>query len=114
MAKFLPREIAILQKVPHPHIINIFRIVETERQCFIASEIAENGNVLDYVNTRGLLSEGEARHIFTQMCDAVSYCHSVGIAHRDIKLENAFFTINMDVKLGGKVLCMQMTDQPNF
>ncbi len=37
------------------------------------------------------------------MCEAVSYCHSLGIAHRDIKLENVFFDKNMDIKVGGKL-----------
>ncbi len=41
LAKFLPREIAILQKVSHPHIIKMFQIVETKCQCFFVTEIAE-------------------------------------------------------------------------
>ncbi len=104
LAKFLPREIAVLQKVSHPHIVKMFQIVESERQCYFMTEIAENGNVLDYLNFRCVLTEGEAHHIFNQMCEAVSYCHSLGIAHRDIKLENVFFDKNMDVKVGGKLV----------
>ncbi len=67
LAKFLPREIAILQEVSHPHIVKMFQIVETECQCFLMTEIAENGNVLDYPNFRCVLTEGEAHHIFSQM-----------------------------------------------
>ncbi len=104
LAKFLPREIAVLQKVSHPHIVKMFQIVESERQCYFMTEIAENGNVLDYLNFRCVLTEGEAHHILNQMCEAVSYCHSLGIAHRDIKLENVFFDKNMDVKVGGKLV----------
>ena len=102
--KFLPREISTLQKVSHPNIISIFQIVETERHCFIALELAENGDLLDYLNSRGHLPEEEARHIFQQMCQAISYIHSLGIAHRDIKLENVFFNKHMDVKLGGELM----------
>ncbi len=76
--------------------------METERHSFIALEIAENGDLLDYFNSRGHLPEEEARHIFQQMCQAISFIHSLGIAHRDIKLENIFFNKNMDVKLGGE------------
>jgi len=100
--KFLPREISTLQKISHPNIISIFQIVETERHCFIALEIAENGDLLDYYNSRGHLPEEEARHIFQQMCQAISYVRSLGIAHRDIKLENVFLDKHMDVKLGGE------------
>ncbi len=102
MSKFLPRELRILQKVSHPNIVSVFQIVETERHCFLALEIAENGDLLDYLNYRGALEEEEARHVFKQMCQAISYLHSSGIAHRDIKLENVFFNKDMDVKLGGE------------
>ncbi len=102
MKKFLPREIYALQKISHPNIISTFQIVETERYCFIALEIAENGDLLDYFNSRRHLPEEEARHIFHQMCQAISHIHSLGIAHRDIKMENVFFNRNMDVKLGGE------------
>merc|ERR1719217_1474483 len=32
--------------------------------------------------------ESHAKYVFTQVCDAVQYCHSRNIVHRDIKLEN--------------------------
>ncbi len=90
------------KKIFHPIIISTFQIVETERYCFIVLEIAENVDLLDYFNSRGHLPEEEARHIFKQMCQAKSHIHSLGIAHRDIKMENVFFNKNMEVKLGGE------------
>ncbi len=90
------------KKISHPNIISTFQIVETERYCFIVLEIAENVDLLDYFNSRGHLPEEEARHIFKQMCQAKSHIHSLGIAHRDIKMENVFFNKNMEVKLGGE------------
>ena len=99
--KFLPREIAILQKISHPNILDLYQIVETDQQCFLAYELAENGTLLDYMNLRVRLPEKEARFVFRQMCEGLSYCHSLGISHGDLKLENVFFTKNMDVKIGG-------------
>ena len=45
------------------------------------------------------MSEDIARELFTQMCRAVRYCHSKGIVHRDIKLDN----ILLDVTSNGHV-----------
>ena len=37
---------------------------------------------------RPILQEAEARGIFQQLILAVDYCHRMGVANRDIKLEN--------------------------
>lgn len=102
LTKFLPREIAILQKVSHPNIINIFQIIETEERCFFMLEIAQNGDLLDYINTRRSIPEPEARFIFTQMSQAIGFCHNLNIVHRDLKCENIMLNKNMDVKIGGE------------
>ena len=103
LSKFLPREIAVLQRVIHPNIISVLQIIETEVRCFFMLEIAENGDLLDYINTRRYLPEPEARFIFIQMCQAIAYCHSQDIVHRDLKCENIMLSRNMDVKIGGKI-----------
>jgi serine/threonine protein kinase len=44
------------------------------------------------LNKKGKLSEEEARFLFKQLIHAVSYCHSKGLIHRDLKLENILFS----------------------
>ncbi len=99
LEKFLPREIAVLQKISHPNILDSYQIVETDEKCFIAYELAVNGTLMEYMNLRVCLPEQEARFIFRQLCEGLSYCHSLGISHRDLKMENIFFTKTMDIKL---------------
>ena len=65
-------------------------------------EIAENGDLLDYINTRRYLPEPEARFVFTQMSQAIGFCHERDIVHRDLKCENVMLNRGMDVKIGGK------------
>jgi serine/threonine protein kinase len=47
---------------------------------------------IEYLKEHKKLSEDEAREIFIQILDTVSYCHSKGITHRDLKLENIVFS----------------------
>lgn len=103
LTKFLPREIAILQKVSHPNIISVYQIIETEFRCFFMLEIAQNGDLLDYINARRYLPEPEARFIFTQISRAIGFCHDQEIVHRDLKCENIMLSRGMDVKVGGKL-----------
>jgi serine/threonine protein kinase len=43
---------------------------------------------MDRVERRGsAFSEAEAARYLTQMLEAVAYCHSMQVAHRDLKLE---------------------------
>ena len=104
LSKFLPREIEILQRMQHPNIVQVFQIIETEKKAFLMLELAENGDLLDYINSRRHLHEPEARFIFRQMSSGIAYCHSLDIIHRDLKCENIMLSRDMDVKIGGKSL----------
>ena len=101
LTTLLPREIEILPRLSHPNIINVFNIVETDRHCFLALELADSGSLLDYLNLRRVLPEVEARFMFQQMCSAIHYCHSQDIVHRDIKCDNMLLDRFMNIKIGG-------------
>ena len=54
-------------------------------------EYAGGGELLKYVEDREKVGEIEARKIFIQIVNAMAYCHTRGIVHRDLKLENVLF-----------------------
>ena len=43
------------------------------------------------MQNKGKLDEKEARKILIQIVNALQYCHSHGVVHRDLKLENVMF-----------------------
>eukprot|EP00731_Ephydatia_muelleri_P007808 Em0004g146a len=100
LTRFLPREIRILQTVRHPNILRVHELIETERHAFFVLELAQNGDLLDYINGRKIIPEPEARFIFRQIASAVSYFHSINIIHRDLKCENVMLSKDMDIKIG--------------
>ena len=47
----------------------------------------------------GRLEETDARRIFIQIVNAMSYCHNRGIVHRDLKLENVLLKAKGDFQI---------------
>jgi serine/threonine protein kinase len=62
-------------------------------------EYAGGGELLKYVEEHGKLHECDARRIFMQIVNAMSYCHTRGIVHRDLKLENVLFKSKHDLQI---------------
>jgi serine/threonine protein kinase len=65
----------------------------------IAMDICENGSFYDLITRKGPLPENIAMYYFNQLCSIVNYCHSLGIYHRDIKLENMMIDSRYQLKL---------------
>ncbi|XP_063301666.1 serine/threonine-protein kinase SIK1 isoform X2 [Pelobates fuscus] len=93
------REVQIMKKLRHPHIIRLYQVMETKDMIYIVTEYAQNGELFDFLTVRGRLTEEEARKKFLQILSAVDYCHSHNIVHRDLKTENLLLNHNMDIKL---------------
>lgn len=64
-------------------------------------EYIPGGELLEYVKQKGAngLSEIEAKMFFTQLTEAVCYCHNKFIIHRDLKPENVLLTENKQIKV---------------
>ncbi len=66
--------------------------LKPEMKVAIVLEYLEGGDLRKYLTEKGLLDEVECKSIFTQIYNAMSYCHKESVIHRDLKLENIMFT----------------------
>ena len=83
-------EVKILQKLNHPHIIQIHDVYDTARHLYLILELVTGGDLFDKIiaqNGKGF-AEARAAIIFHQLLDATEYLHSHNIVHRDLKPEN--------------------------
>ncbi|GMY11398.1 serine/threonine-protein kinase SAPK2-like [Fagus crenata] len=82
------REIVNHRSLKHPNIIRFKEVLLTPTHLAIVMEYAAGGELFERICTAGRFTEDEARYYFQQLISGVSYCHSMQICHRDLKLEN--------------------------
>ncbi|PNY07750.1 serine/threonine-protein kinase SAPK3-like protein [Trifolium pratense] len=75
------------------------QVLLTPSHLAIVLEYAAGGELFERICTAGRFSEDEARYFFQQLLSGVSYCHSMEICHRDLKLENTLLDGNPSPRL---------------
>lgn len=99
LTKFLPREISVMKQLNHPNIIGLYEAIETSSRIFLVMDMADGGDLLDYIKTNGAIAENEARKFFRQLVDASEYLHNSDVVHRDLKCENILLDRNKNILL---------------
>lgn len=103
-------EIDNLQKLSHPHITRLFRVISTPSDIFLIMELVSGGELFSHITKKGALSIKESRRYFQQIISGVSYCHKHMIVHRDLKPENLLLDSNKNIKIADFGLSNYMTD----
>jgi serine/threonine protein kinase len=65
----------------------------------IVLELAEGGDLFEYLAITGAFDELIARTFFHQLCDALCACHKAGVSHRDLKPENLLLDDSYQLKV---------------
>ncbi|GAB9468808.1 hypothetical protein Gpo141_00006115 [Globisporangium polare] len=110
MSEKVRREISLLRKMRHPHIIRLYEVIDTPTDIFMVLEYVAGGELFDYIVSKGRLAPEEARHFFHQIISGVEYCHFHRIVHRDLKPENLLLDADNNVKIADFGLSNVMED----
>ena len=83
------REVSVLRKLKHPHIVELFEHGVSRGRIWFAMEYVAGPN-LDELTRRhsGPYPVGRACRVALQVLRALDHAHALGIVHRDVKPEN--------------------------
>jgi 5'-AMP-activated protein kinase catalytic alpha subunit len=93
------REIHILKLTRHTNIIQLYEIIETQKQLYLIMEYANGGELFDYIVNNAKINENEACHIFQQIISGIEHVHKLNIVHRDMKPENLLIDNQKTIKI---------------
>lgn len=97
--RFLPREVETMKALSNEHIIKLYEVIESPETLFFVMELADRGDLLDFINERKYLSERLAKGFFSDLVKGIDHCHSRGVVHRDLKCENLLLDAHMRLKV---------------
>jgi calcium-dependent protein kinase len=87
----LRTELDLLRQLDSPHIIKLYETWEDKKHLYIVLEKMSGGELYNNLIEMDHYTEKHACDLFKQMLRAIYHCHSHGVAHRDLKLENFLF-----------------------
>ncbi|KAF8108487.1 hypothetical protein N665_0108s0024 [Sinapis alba] len=84
----LLKEISILSTIDHPNIIRFYEAIETGDRIFLVLEYCSGGDLAEYINLHGKVSEPVAKHFMRQLALGLQVLQEKHCIHRDLKPQN--------------------------
>ena len=94
------REAKAIEQLDHPNIVQILDYSgQSGNSCYIITELIEGLTLRQLMEEQREIPSEIIVMIGIELCKALEYAHSLGLIHRDIKLENVMLRKDGTVKL---------------
>ena len=93
------REVAGMKGLIHDHLVRLHEVIIRGNRIFLVMEHCQYGDLRNFINNQGVLSEDQAREFFGHLILGVRKMHSVNLVHRDLKLENLLIDGKLRLKI---------------
>ncbi|MCM2304068.1 MAG: protein kinase [Elusimicrobia bacterium] len=83
----------------HGNIVDIYAIAEEGEDVYLVFEYVDGKTIHELVQSQGRLSPSDSVRVTRAMGDALTYAHSRGVIHRDMKPSNVMLTSDGRIKV---------------
>lgn len=84
----LINEIAVMQKLHHPYIMNLEEVHESKNSVYLVLELLEGGELMEYLSSKESFSNEDIVRVMRCILEALAYMSEKKIMHRDLKPDN--------------------------
>ena len=101
----LEQEAEVMKSLDHPNLVRLYEVIRSgsSGKLLMVMEFCEAGPLVDqhgkFSHCQDDMPEIIVQHFFKQIASAVSYLHSQGVVHGDIKPENMLLSGDGSVKI---------------
>lgn len=95
-------EKAILSRIAHPFIVNLYSHFQDERHLYMCMEFVVGGELFSQLRKVGRFSNDTARFYAAEIILALQYLHAQHIVYRDLKPENLLIDREGHIKITGE------------
>jgi serine/threonine protein kinase len=93
------REAETVASLSHPNIVPVYDVGEEDGSHFIVMEYVRGRTLKDAIEAGGPLPPARAAQIVCSVLDALTYAHSHGLIHRDVKPQNILLAADGTARL---------------
>lgn len=87
-AQSMSTEMEIMKRIRHRNIVSMYELYESSKCMWVILELVDGGDLHRHLTEYQHYSESIAAKYCRQILSGLHYLHSLGVVHRDLKLDN--------------------------
>ncbi len=88
------QEAVVVARLVHPHLVRVTDFFEEGDNVYLVMNFVAGESLADLIRRVGAVPEEQVLTWAASLLDALAYCHSQGVIHRDIKPQNVIIQPN--------------------